>query len=60
MGIGYIDGLVFSNEESGSAAGGEGLCGHGSETRGVKDENTEVKVEREIVKLISRLNALFC
>ena len=28
MSIDYTDGLVFSNEESGSAAGGEGLCGH--------------------------------
>ena len=28
MGIGYTDGLVFSNEESGTAASGEGLCGH--------------------------------
>ena len=52
MGIGYTDGLVFSNEESGSAASGEGLCGHVFETRGVKGENAKIKLERKTLKLI--------
>ena len=60
MGIGYTDGLVFSKEESGTAASGESLCRHISYSCKVKDGNTKTKMEGEIVNLIYKSSAWYC